>query len=291
MEQLKTILTIVCALSMQTVFAFRGSINFTPSEKANHLADIERLGRATKNCMYTDINKHRRWIKDYGISAFYGDQSKFGQIYYMKDREKKLKSMGKDPKLARQMKPTSCVGFVLKCLGEGFKASGQEDLWEKIRKFTKKNDQRGDALIHSLQKLGWKVLYWNPKPSKNKSWDSNEKIGTLFASGAYQGHHEARYQSVMKKNRYYFNKVDNKTALVNFGRKVPEPLKVTPFYVGLSHTGYHVYAGEKGRIYESHSSRKITDKKTLEANHFNPLKWKYKSGLLAVPPTYYGNFK
>lgn len=247
--------------------------------------------------MFNDINKHRQWIKDYGISAFYGDQSSFGEIYYMRDRKKKLKSMGVDPELATKMEPTSCVGFVLKCLGEGFEKSGQGQLWEKIRVFTKTNRQKGDALIHGLQQLGWKVSYWNPRPKSNKTWDLTELGGGLFAGMTYRGQHEAMYNSVQRRGRYYRNKVDDKTSLVNFNRTTPQKVLDAPFFVGMSHIGFHVFAGghvtysngkkAQGILFESHSSRRITDKKTIEMNVFNPLKirWKYKSGLLAFPPT------
>ena len=100
----------------------------------------------------------------------------------------------------------------------------------------------------------------------------------------------------MRRNKYYRNKVDDKTSLVNFGTNVPAKVTEAPFFVGMSHIGYHVFAGghvsysngnrAKGILFESHSSRKITDKNTIEMNEFNPLKirWKYKSGLLAFPP-------
>jgi hypothetical protein len=277
--------------------SFKGSVSFTQSEKAQHVASMTELGHYTKTCMFNAINKHRSWMKDYGISAFYGDQSKFGKIYYMRDRKKKLQSMRKNPELAPLMKPTSCVGFVLTCLGEGFEKSGQADLWDRVKKFTKANNQTGDALIHGLQQLGWNVSYWNPKPSKNNSWDQSEKFGSLFAGRTYKGQHAAMYNSVMRRGVYYRNKVDDKTSLVNFDKTAPKKVTDAPFFVGMSHIGYHVFAGgtvnysngkaAKGILFESHSSRKITDKKTIEMNEFNPLKikWKYKSGLMAFPPT------
>lgn len=276
---------------------FKGQISFTETEKAQHIEDINEIGLYTKTCMFKAINKHRRWIKDYGISAFYGDQSSFGKIYYMRDRKKKLQSMGKDPSLAIQMEPTSCVGFVLTCLGEGFEKAGQDKLWYRIRRFTKKNQQTGDALIHGLQQLGWTVSYWNPKPSKNKSWDRSEgTFGALFAGSTFKGQHEAMYNSVMRRGRYYRNKVDDRKTLVDFNKTTPNKVLEAPFFVGMSHIGFHVFAGghvtyasgkkAQGILFESHSSRKITDKKTIEMNPFNPLKirWKYKSGLLAFPP-------
>ena len=277
--------------------SFKSSVSFTQSEKAQHVASMTELGHFTKTCMFNAINKHRSWIKDYGISAFYGDQSSFGKIYYMRDRKKKLQSMRKNPELAPLMKPTSCVGFVLTCLGEGFEKSGQADLWERVKAFTKANDQTGDALIHGLQQLGWNVSYWNPKPSQNGSWDQTEKIGGLFAGRTYRGQHKAMYNSVMRRGIYYRNKVDDKTSLVNFNKTAPKKVTDAPFFVGMSHIGYHVFAGghvnysngtkAEGILFESHSTRKITDKNTIEMNEFNPLKirWKYKSGLMAFPPT------
>lgn len=289
-------MTAIALLSTSTFAArFKGEINFTPAEKAQHVQDIEAIGAYTKTCMFQMINKHRRWIKDYGISAYYGDQSKFAKNnYYIRERKAVLKRMGVNPGLYDQMEPTSCVGFVLKCVGEGFEKAGQEDLWNKIRVFTKNNGQRGTALIHGLQQLGWTVAYWNPKPSQNRSWDTGEKFSSIFAGGAFKGRHQAMYNSVMKSGIYYTNKVDDRTSLVNFDGTMPAKVANAPFFVGMSHIGYHVFAGghvsysngtsDKGILFEGHSSRKITDKATIEMRKYNPMKWKYKSGLMAFPP-------
>jgi len=274
---------------------FQGSIRFTSSEKAQHVQDIDVIGRYTKSCMFKMINKHRSWIKDYGISPYYGDQSSFAKNnYYIRERKNVLKKMSLNPALYDEMEPTSCVGFVLKCVGEGFEKAGQEDLWEKIKVFTKKNGQRGTALIHGLEKIGWNISYWNADPSKNGKWDFEENFGGIFAGRAYRGQHRAMYNSVMKRNIYYTNTVHDKTSLVGFKRKIPKKVTDAPFFVGMSHIGFHVFAGghvtyaggknARGILFEGHSSRKITDPDTIEMRKFDPIKWKYKSGLMAFPP-------
>ncbi len=98
----------------------------------------------------------------------------------------------------------------------------------------------------------------------------------------------------MRKNRYYFNKVDNKSLLVDFNRTPPQAFLNQPFFVGIAHTGYHVFPGFYGRVIEAHSTRKLNSFENLERSPFNPLKsgggprWtrteKYRSGLLAFPP-------
>jgi hypothetical protein len=98
----------------------------------------------------------------------------------------------------------------------------------------------------------------------------------------------------MKSNTYYFNKVDDKTLLVNFGTSVPSQFRSVPFFVGIAHTGYHVFPGFTGNVIEAHSTRLLSSVDNLEKSPFNPLangggpRWtateKYRSGLVGVPP-------
>jgi hypothetical protein len=96
------------------------------------------------------------------------------------------------------------------------------------------------------------------------------------------------------RGNYYYNRVDDKTLLVGFGTRVPAAFKSKPFFVGVAHTGYHVFLGFNGEVIEAHSTRALTSIKNLERSPFNPLgnggapRWtateKYRSGLIGMPP-------
>lgn len=110
------------------------------------------------------------------------------------------------------------------------------------------------------------------------------------------GLHRMRYESVMKKDKYYTVRVDDKKTLVGFDRQVPERFKKIPFFVGVAHSGYHVFPGTYGKVIEAHSMRGLDTFDNLEVGDFNPLmkggspRWtpnvKYRSGIVAVPPGY-----
>jgi hypothetical protein len=99
--------------------------------------------------------------------------------------------------------------------------------------------------------------------------------------------------SVMNNNMYYDARVDNKTALVGFGKTQPAGFKNAKVFVGIAHAGYHVFPGRRGEVIEAHSMRMIVDPSNIESAPFNPLgsggapHWtrseKYRSGLIAVP--------
>ena len=149
----------------------------------------------------------------------------------------------------------------------------------------------GTALQYALSKLGWKTIYWNPLPSRNKIWDSEEKIIDPQNLKHFRGFHEENYTSVKLKKKYYMNPVDNSTALLNFGDNEPSILKKIPYFVGTAHMGIHVFSGYYGTVVEAHGSRLLTDLKTIESAPFNPLNIQaapsggmYHSGILSIPP-------
>ena len=88
--------------------------------------------------------------------------------------------------------------------------------------------------------------------------------------------------------------MDDKSLLVGFGTTVPAEFRNVPFFVGVAHTGYHVFPGFAGDIIEAHSTRRLDSIDNLERSAFNPLKagggprWttteKYRSGLVGIPP-------
>ena len=268
---------------------FKGTINFTAEEKAahqRHYGTVTRVARRYLEDVWRDhLAFHRRWR----VSKYYGDRSQL-----LNTREKRIAALqraGAPVSLVDQLKPTSCVGLALQGLSAGVREAGDPVLdgaWRKIQAFTRANDQDGSAMMHALQGLGWRVHYWNPAPQNNAAWDAEER------NWASKGWHAFRYSTVMNKGNYYYNRVDDKTLLVGFGTRVPSEFRSAPFFLGVAHTGYHVFLGFQGEIIEAHSTRALSSVDNLERSFFNPLatgggpRWtnteKYRSGLIALPP-------
>jgi hypothetical protein len=292
------------ALTINTAQAWEGSISFSDSERARHAAGVDKVLSTTTSCLENEIADHRAFFNKYRVSKYYGDRSAFAKlpwedkIYHIQDVLRRLGYRQSEiPRLSQyirgQMKPTSCVGLVLKCLGNGFKAAGQEDLWNKIAAYTRLNNQDGTSMQDALRKLGWRVLYWNPWTQYSAQWDANEQAKDPTNKNRFWGYHAYRYRTVMSSGRkYLYNTVDDVRTLVDFGRNVPNEFKRIPFFVGTAHTGYHVFPGMYGNVIEGHSTRQITDGQTIESSGFNPLqdggapRGSYYSGLMAVPPGY-----
>ncbi len=285
---------IILVLFAPAAFAvgFEGEINFTPSEVSVHQASINQLSEVASDCLQQDLKRHQDFHARHGISAFYGDRSKFAKMN-RSERQRALKRLGLSASLLDQMEPTSCVGLTLKCLERAFLATNQAQTWAKLKTYTKRNAQDGTALQNGLQKLGWTLLYWNPAPEHNERWDEIEKRNDRDNSSRFWGYHSYRYLTVTRESRYYFNRVDDSSWLVGFQTSPPAAFADIPFFVGTAHTGYHVFPGMFGRVIEGHSTRSITDPQTIESSPFNPLqngggpRGAYRSGLILVPPGYY----
>ena len=177
-------------------------------------------------------------------------------------------------------------------MAEGFSEGGQAAEWNKIKAYVDLNGVTGAALQEGLQQLGWKILYWNPDVSRNEAWDAQER--ELYPTNPRNiwGNHAAHWSAVNRARKYLYNKVDDISTLVNFGRQSPAALRPVPFFVGVAHVGYHVFPGSYGQIIEAHSTRLLTDSQTVETSPFNPLaegggpRGQYFSGVIAVPPGY-----
>jgi hypothetical protein len=285
---------VLLTLSLFTAFSafagFNGEITFSKEEVQNHLENIAALTSEAEQCLKQDFNRHQEFYKKYGISAFYGQNSAFSKL---SEKEKRdfLVSKKLDPKLLEEIAGTSCIGLTLKCLERGFKITNQTDVYKKLRTFVAANGVDGSSLQHGLQKLGWKTLYWNPNPGKNALWDFQEKIADPRNKKHFRGFHAENYAAAVNKKRYFLNSVDDITSLVGFESTEPALLKSVPFFVGTAHMGYHVFPGAYGVVVEGHSSRAITDEKTIESAPFNPLdnngapSGRYRSGMISIPPT------
>lgn len=270
---------------------FKSAVTFTDQEKAAHLEALPRILDTAAACLRADLRHHEKFYRKYGISPFYGDRGSFSKMSPAQRREH-LRELGKNPDLLEQLKPTSCVGLTLKCLGRGFEAGGQADVWKRLKAYTVVNGGDGTALQDGLQKLGWRTLYWNADVSQNEAWDRWESERHPGNKDHFAGMHAYNWRSVVRKQKYYYNHVDDFRSLVNFGSRVPRAIKPVPFFVGTAHMGYHVFPGTFGDIIEGHSTRRLTDPKTLQSAPFNPIggggptDGEYRSGLVAVPPGY-----
>ena len=287
----KIIFFLTATLLTLSAQAWKGSVSFSASEKAQHLQTLSTLLSQSKSCLETNLQYHQKFFRQYGISPFYGDVSSFSKLSTA-ERRQTLQDMGVDPALVSQLRPTSCVGYATMCLERGFAAAGQQALWKKVDAYVELNDYDGTALQNALRELGWKVVYWNPDVSQNQAWDREEQRLDPEDHGAFWGYHEERWHSVSTRHTYYFNVVDDIKMLVNFGRQTPQVFKNIPYFVGTAHTGYHVFSGSFGQVVEGHSTRAINDPQTVETSPFGPLndgggpRGRYRSGLMAVPPGY-----
>ena len=202
------ILTLSLSLTTLNAYAgFEGSVSFSLEEIKAHADSISSLTAEADVCLKQDLNRHNEFYKKYGISAFYGQNSAYSKMS-QSERINFLKSKKLDPKLVTEITATSCVGLSLKCLERGFKVTNQEAVYKKLKAFTVLNGVDGTALQHGLTQLGWKTLYWNPNPSKNKTWDLQEKLADRFNRKKFRGFHEDNYIAVKSKKRYYMNTVD-----------------------------------------------------------------------------------
>ncbi len=275
-------------------FEFSGTFQATEAEIADHARSINQLALTTSSCLRRELDRHQSFYRSYGISPFYGSNSYFGKLSASGKRSY-LSRKRLSPNLVSEMEMTSCVGFAIKCYQEGFKTTGQEAVWKRIASYLAKNNYDGSAMIEAFRVLGWQVAYWNPDTSKNNEWEAEEKRKDPTNNLRMWGYHHYRELMVNRKGMYYKNPVDDKETLVNFGTHVPYSFQKAPLFLGVAHTGYHVFPGTYGEVIEAHSTRQITDFNTVENAPFNPLqsggapRGNYRSGIVALPPGYFLN--
>lgn len=311
---MKTTLVIFSLLFGAQVWAqYKGELNFSDSEIVYHQENINQLVSTSRNCLLRYKREHEEfyaktcvkpnfWSEKKCLSKFYGERRYSKKRGQRRSDGKKLEYLpnvledeGFNPELVNYMEATSCVGLALQCLKEGFQATNQQDQWARIMTFVRANNVGGTALQDALQKIGWKIYYWNPVPHQYileaaAKWDDEER------KWQSKGWHAFRYRKVMNEGTYWFNKVDNANAMVGFGETTPPILKGIPYWVGTANTGYHVFPGTFEKVVEAHSTRHITAFDNLEFSDFNPFgagggpRWtrseKYRSGLFALPPIY-----
>lgn len=287
------------------------SLTVSAAEKSEYLRNSRLISETATRCLNNTWNTHQEFFNRYKISKYYGDRNP-----NLNTREKRLaviRRVGAPESIIDQLEPTSCIGLTRKCLKQGFDATNSpamQSLWSRIDRNLVANGSSGMVLIQHLQKLGWKVLYWNPAPQNNARWDAEDPTlttgkpvtwnsGVRNAAGQFIYHsawgmHAARYNTVMNRNIYYDIRVDDKQTLVGHGSVLPDSFRAHDFFVGTAHAGYHVFPGFNGQVIEAHSMRRLDAFDNLEVGEFNPLapggapRWtaieKYRSGIVAVPP-------
>ena len=289
MKKFLLILWFAVFIPTWAVAGFRGSVEFSAEEKAAHARHIGTITKVARQYLDDIWKEHLAFHRRNGVSKFYGDRS-----LTLNTREKRiaaLRAAGASTALVDQLQPTSCIGLTMNSLAAGFRTPKDPALdraWQKIATYTRANALDGCALLNALQKLGWRIAYWNPSPANNAAWDQQD------GNRKSRGWHAYRYSTVMNKGTYYFNKVDDKSLLVGFGTNVPGEFRRQPFFVGVAHTGYHVFPGMVGDVIEAHSTRPLASVTNLEKSPFNPLatggapRWTasemYRSGLVGIPP-------
>ncbi len=273
---------------------------FSAAEVETHKLNIELITSTAAQCLEDTWQDHTDFFQRNGVSKYYG--SRRTDYATREGLQNALRSYGKAENLVNELEAISCIGLARKCLGKGFAAAGQTATWERIdAKLRHKQRVYGTDLQLMLRDLGWKIVYWNPSPENNDKWDAEDrKLTPSTPQKLWQpvwGNHANNYALAMKRNVYspYKLPVDDNTMMVGFGSKQPAEFKAFKFFVGVAHSGYHVFPGSNGRIIEAHSMRNLNAFDNLELSEFNPLapgggpRWtrteKYRSGLVAVPPS------
>jgi hypothetical protein len=276
----------------------RADVEFTSEEITAHERNADTIARGAADCLDATYRDHLAFFSKYGISRYYGERKEEHKTEAGLIAE--LEKYGKDPALVESLRPTSCIGLTLKCLGVGFRKAGQGATWNKLKAVVKANGVLGTDLLIQLRKLGWRTLYWNPDPAKNAAWDADDRAREPAPKGRKAnivwGQHAALYSEVLTKKTYQNIPIDDASTLVDFGENPPAAFMATPFFVGIAHSGYHVFPGHEGKVVEAHSTRNLNSSHNLETSGFNPLgprggpRWtakeRYRSGVIAVPPGY-----
>lgn len=280
--------------------SFQGSISFTAAEVQAHQAGLMQLIDVTLASTEAKKAEQADWFNRCGMGTMYGWLAPYSKLSSAARQAyiDQHATCSARPTLA-DVQVTSCENFTNKMLSKGFSAIGTAASYKKINTFLNANDRDGLALVYALRLLGWKTLYWNtdigtaPPLPKDRSY-----------VGATPDDHVYDQKIAYAKHTYHGIQIDG--YLVNFspnpGSSTPQDLsmmnrlKQVPYFVGISHAGFHVWNGSYGEITESHSFFDPIDRKNIQVGEFNPPHasptcreiagkcWGYYSGILAVPP-------
>ncbi|MES2964368.1 MAG: hypothetical protein V4760_10785 [Bdellovibrionota bacterium] len=283
---------------------FKGTIDFTVSEVQNHRFGLPAL-ITTANKRTEEFHAIQTgWLDSCGIGLLYGYLSPYSKLTTA-EREAYIKTNATcaTPPKVGEVGVTSCEIFVTKYLQRGFEEISQASVYKRINKFLTDNDRDGLALAFALRKLGWKIVYWNTDANVTPPLPEDRKI-----MGQTPADHVWSTKLALNKREYYGVPID--AVMINFapqkGSKTKKDtsayarLADVPYYVGISHAGFHVWQGSYGNVTESHSFWDPTDRHNIEVGSFAPplesptgrtIEYQgkrqtffYYAGIIAIPP-------
>lgn len=283
---------------------FKGTIDFTNSEVKEHHFGLPAL-ITTANKRTDEFRAIQNgWFDSCGIGLLYGYLSPYSKLTAT-ERAAYIKSNAtcSTPPKVSEVGVTSCEMFVTKYLQRGFEETAQTAVYRRIDKFLTANDRDGLALAFALRKLGWKIVYWNTDTGVTPPLPEDRKI-----MGQNPADHVWATKLALSKREYYGVPID--ATMINFAPQKGSPTKKdtsayahlndVPYYVGISHAGFHVWQGSYGNVTESHSFWDPIDKHNIEVGMFNPpyesptgrtveyqgkqQTFYYYAGIIAIPP-------
>lgn len=284
--------------------SFKGSIDFTPAEVAAHQGGLSRLLAVTLSETEAKKREQADWFQRCGMVTMYGWLAPYSTMTSAQRTSyiDQHATCSARPTLT-DVGITSCEIFTNKFLSKGFTAIGTAATYKKIDTFLNRNDRDGLALVFALRKLGWKTLYWNTDIATVPPLPKDRLIVGLTPED-----HIYDTKIALKDHMYYGVPIDS--YLTNFapnpGSSTPRNdsvmtlLRKAPYFVGISHAGFHVWNGSYGVITESHSYFDPDDRRNIQTGTFDPphasptcrdvvvagvkQSWCYYSGIIAVPP-------
>ncbi len=147
---------------------------FSQTEIITHQQKIDIITATASQCLESVYEDHVEFFETWKISKYYGDRHPLLATPAL--RRQQLKLYDAPVSLEPELKPISCIGLTVRCLGEGFAAAGQSATWSKIyAELRVDNKLYGTDLQKMLHQLGWKTLYWNPDPTQNAKWDLEDQ--------------------------------------------------------------------------------------------------------------------
>lgn len=283
---------------------FKGSISFSATEIRDHQFGLPAL-ITTANKRTDEFRAvQNEWFEKCGIGLLYGYLSPYSKLTTAQ-RETYIKTNATcaTPPKVTDIFVTSCEYFVNRYLKMGFDEIGQSLVYKRIDKFLTDNDRDGLALAFALRKLGWKILYWNVDTNATPPLPADRKI-----VGQNPADHRWSTNIALTKRDYYGVPID--ANVVNFaplkGSQTKKDISAyaklsdVPYYVGISHAGFHVWQGSYGNVTESHSFWDPIDHRNIELGMFAPpyesptgrtveyegkqQTFYYYSGIIAIPP-------
>ena len=285
-------------------WTFKGHIEFTPTEVTQHQTELQTLLDTTVQTMAEAKRIHEGWLKSCGVGLMYGYLAPYSTLDTAKRADfLKQHATCATPPAVSDVKVTSCEIFANRFLAKGFAAIGQAPAYKRIDTFLNDNDRDGLALVYALRKLGWKSLYWNTDVNSIPPLPNDRTIVGITPADFRED-----TATALKNHSYYGVPIDG--YLINFEPNAGSPthkddkalahLDKVPYFVGISHAGFHVWSGSYGMITESHSYFDPDSKKNIELGAFHPPQasptgrevvvggkkqtFYYYSGIIAVPP-------